>query len=340
MSNTPNQYDLASQVSAFLEQLLMEPNRQEIPAELSSVEGFNRLCAYLYTVKDIISNFSRGKFDGEVELRGSTAGYLKTLQSHIRHLVWQCKAVADGDLDQKVDCLGELSEAFNSMTRGLIRQKKVINSKQAELTRLMHNLEKEIKEKEVIAKALKTSEALYREKSWRDSPTGLYNRGYFLEAVSHKIEQIKRKREGYFCLMMMDLDHFKKINDTYGHLMGDKIVQIVATTLTTTLRKSDISCRYGGEEFAVFLFSTTLEQGKHTAEKIRLNIQNTPPPAENVTVPVTISIGLSFVDAAFIASHAKADDALMQAMEAADSALYVAKQTGRNQVMVSPALVL
>lgn len=336
MPDTPDQNNLPSQASALLEKLLMEHSQlEDIPPHLSAIEGFDRLYEFLYTVKEILCCFSMGRFDYEVQLQGSMAGYLKALQGNIRHLVWQCQAVAAGDLDQTLECMGELSEAFNTMTRGLIKQNEIISRKQTELTQITNELQFEIKKKEEMATALKASEEIYREKSWRDSLTGLYNRGYFFKAVSLEVQNLEQQKGSHFCLMMMDIDHFKQFNDTYGHLLGDQVIQIVANSLTDTLRKRDICCRYGGEEFAIFLSGTDLEQGRVIAERIRVNISSQPYPSKNVTEPITISIGLSCVASDSLAPDTQENEVLTKALAAADSALYVAKQNGRNQVRLS-----
>ena len=333
MPEAKKSIELASQIVSLLETLLMKHSKQEpIPLELLAIDGMENLCNYFVELKAIIQSFSVGQFDYKVKLRGSTAGYLKALQSNIRHLSWQCQNVAAGDFSQRVEFMGELSEAFNAMTQGLISQNEVISQKQTELLHLTNELKDEIKKKEEVGVALKISEQMYREKSLRDSLTGLYNRGYFFETIASRIEQMKRGENVHACVAMLDIDHFKKFNDTYGHLCGDLVIQMVANTISGTLRKGDVACRYGGEEFVIFLHGIDLDQSIIICERIRQNISKQPHPGVGGGDPVTVSIGVSWLDPFTFGQGDAGCDILYKVLGAADAAMYKAKHNGRNQV--------
>ena len=125
--------------------------------------------------------------------------------------------------------------------------------------------------------------------------------------------------------VMLDLDHFKEINDTHGHALGDLVLREVAGILRQHIRKSDIAVRYGGEEFVLLLFSNNAEGARVVAERIRRDIEGHVFTAGETTFRVTTSIGLcSFPDAGVVSS----DDL----MKRADAALYQAKEAGRNVV--------
>lgn len=302
---------------------------------MSAVEGLEPLCQALLDLKDVLASFSKGDFSKKYRQTGSLAGYVKALQSNIRHLAWQCVAVADGDLTQQVDFMGELSEAFNRMTASLAAKHEEIQQKQEQLTELTRNLQQEIKKKEEIADALRASEEMYRERSLHDPMTGLYNRAYFFESAAREMDSIKRQTSGRACIVMMDIDHFKRFNDTYGHICGDAVIKLVASSVSGILRKSDIFARYGGEEFVIFLANANLETGSAIAERIRATVEAQPSPAPGGQAPVTISVGLCSLTNAGVDSSANCDQILMNALAAADAALYQAKDSGRNRVCVA-----
>jgi len=156
-----------------------------------------------------------------------------------------------------------------------------------------------------------------------DSLTGLSTRRYFLERFSEEIRRSMRHKTN-LSLLMLDLDHFKKKNDSYGHLVGDVILSEVARLVKSNLREIDIVGRYGGEEFAIVLVNTKLEDAVQVAERIRQNIASTTFKAYDEIVSTTVSIGISvFPD------DGPREESLI---EAADKALYKAKESGRNCV--------
>jgi diguanylate cyclase (GGDEF)-like protein len=330
--------ELAGETVEFLENALMIHRNQAAPPELSAVEGFDRLHAHIRDLKEILVQFSNGHFECQLAQGGATVGYIKALQSNIRHLAWQCYRVTDGDFRQRVDFMGELSNAFNRMIEDLAEKQRIIDQKQGELYALAQDLRLEIKRKEEIEAALRASEAAYREKAMLDSLTGLYNRGYFFEAVSREMENLKRRPDGSFCLLMVDIDFFKKYNDTYGHLMGDQAIKAVSAVMGQTLRKSDVLARYGGEEFGIFLDNTSLNTGLMIAERIRDLVASQPNPAGPETPPLTISLGLCCVENRLIHPGSPGAYVLSKALAQADAALYEAKKNGRNQVRSSVGL--
>ena len=128
---------------------------------------------------------------------------------------------------------------------------------------------------------------------------------------------------------MLDIDHFKQINDTYGHAAGDQVLQVVAQRLKTALREADLCGRLGGEEFAVLLASTDLHEALLIAEKLRLAIQDIVMPMIDSTLRVTISIGVA-------RAHEDCPDTTTLLAQA-DAAMYQAKSSGRNRVHSGPA---
>jgi two-component system cell cycle response regulator len=169
----------------------------------------------------------------------------------------------------------------------------------------------------------KTNELL-KELSITDHLTHLYNRRYLMAELEIEFQRTLRKN-GALCLVLIDVDHFKLVNDTFGHQNGDMVLAAIAEALQVELRRYDIAARYGGEEFAMFLPDTSLGEGQIVAERLRCSVQEIafPPPLEDVAI--TISQGIAALPSPRITSV----DALIKA---ADEALYLAKRMGRNRV--------
>lgn len=162
----------------------------------------------------------------------------------------------------------------------------------------------------------------------RDPLTGALNRGAVLQRLSEELDRASRD-EHPVSLLMMDIDHFKKINDTYGHLVGDKVLKETVRRIQGVIRSYDIVGRFGGEEFLVVLPHAGEEIGVSVAERIRAAVSAEPIMDGAACVSVTLSAGVA------TAPKTKAVDILIQA---ADEALYQAKRTGRNRVCTASVL--
>lgn len=159
----------------------------------------------------------------------------------------------------------------------------------------------------------------------RDSLTGLFNRRYLEETLARELHRAVRDRYPVG-VIMLDVDHFKQINDTYGHDAGDVVLRSIGQQLLASVRAGDIVCRYGGEEFVLILPAVTLDVVTGRAEIIRQSIGSTPITFQGGILPVvTVSMGVTIV----ADSQASVSDALTRA----DTALYAAKHAGRNQVV-------
>ncbi|WEG12350.1 diguanylate cyclase [Pullulanibacillus sp. KACC 23026] len=167
-----------------------------------------------------------------------------------------------------------------------------------------------------------------------DSLTNCYNRRYMTELLSQELVHYTPKQP--FALILFDIDYFKRINDQYGHLMGDEVLCRTVQTVKHIIRPNDVLSRYGGEEFLLYLPQTDLEEAKVLAETIRLavhqNIMFFQPNLEMISV--SISIGLLHVDEAYMTSSVY-DGELVSLFETVDQALYLAKHNGRNRVEYS-----
>ncbi len=162
-----------------------------------------------------------------------------------------------------------------------------------------------------------------------DPLTGLYNRRYLEEVMEHDIARASRSGEP-FALIMADLDHFKRINDRFGHDAGDLVLKEFAQALQAQIRKGDVACRYGGEEFIVLVRGATVEAAAARADAIRQAVASLKLSVKGTALgPVTVSLGV-----AAYGDHAGTASALIAL---ADGALYAAKRNGRNRVEITRA---
>ena len=175
-----------------------------------------------------------------------------------------------------------------------------------------------------------------------DPLTGLFNRRYFSELAEAKFK-LANDGDTALSVLMLDLDHFKKVNDTYGHAAGDAILKQFATLLEYSIRHSDIPGRLGGEEFATLLLGADQETGMLIAENIRAGMERARIPYKDKVIQVTVSIGLATLRQESQNGHQDGDGETLTSitsikamLEAADKALYKAKNTGRNKVVAAP----
>ncbi len=164
------------------------------------------------------------------------------------------------------------------------------------------------------------------ESSNRDALTGAYNRKHFDERLLAELAYAARHQSST-ALLLFDIDHFKKVNDTYGHAAGDAVLRQVAGVTMTRLRTEDVFARIGGEEFAVLLRGVTTAASARLAERLRTSISAVPTMFEGRPIPITISIGCASILAD---GQVPQNDALIRK---ADERLYQAKNGGRNRVV-------
>lgn len=164
-----------------------------------------------------------------------------------------------------------------------------------------------------------------RQKALLDPLTGIANRAALNERSELEYARIKRN-DSSLLLTIIDIDHFKRINDDYGHLAGDKVLKIIAQELSKRLRKTDFIARFGGEEYVILLPETPLAEGKKLIEKLRLVIEACPFHFRGEPVTITFSAGIGKISP---------QESLEDAFERIDQALYAAKKAGRNTIIVS-----
>jgi len=159
-----------------------------------------------------------------------------------------------------------------------------------------------------------------------DFLTGLNNRRQFMTLLNQELERLRRLENHRVAVLMLDLDHFKRVNDEHGHAAGDTVLQQFAERVRGELRKVDIAGRLGGEEFAILLLDADLEAAEQFAERLRRKVAEQPVLHEGLVISVTVSLGVSVL---------RPEDAHEEtALKRADAALYEAKHQGRNRVSV------
>jgi diguanylate cyclase (GGDEF)-like protein len=168
-----------------------------------------------------------------------------------------------------------------------------------------------------------------------DHLTGLYNRKKLFEEGYRYLHMVYRSKISLACLMM-DIDHFKWINDTYGHSFGDTILRQVATQIKNSIRETDLAARYGGEEFTVLAYRTNINQALRLAERLRATVAEKTYEFEQDTLTVTISIGVALIDNSSMKQRTKTGvkEVFDRLLHESDEALYEAKERGRDQVVM------
>jgi diguanylate cyclase (GGDEF)-like protein len=218
--------------------------------------------------------------------------------------------VSAGDLEVDVPVrtrseIGYLTEVFNHMVARLRQGRD-------ELAAANEALQEKNKELEKV--------------SITDSLTGLYNRKHLMESLDGEVRRSTRYQR-HFSLLIIDIDHFKRYNDTYGHLAGDEALRRMGVILKKSIRSSDYAARYGGEEFMVFLPEAGAEAGAQMAERIRCQMAEQEMGSETHRTTVTLSVG--------VASFPQDGENSETLIRNADMALYEAKKRGRNQVIIA-----
>ncbi len=249
---------------------------------------------------------------GAIVLAVGLAAYVLglTIVRPLHRLTRGAAAVAEGDLDVEIPLVGGgevvlLTRTFNEMVSGLRAARQALaatNDELREKNRQLHEL------------------------SITDGLTGLFNRSYLTRILDNELER-SRRHQSSFAVMMIDIDHFKRFNDTHGHLAGDNVLRETASVLTECVRSCDYVARFGGEEFLVLLPETGTDEAGQAGERIRAGVEEHFADREDHD-PITVSVG--------VASFPDNGDEIDAIVHAADEALYEAKRSGRNRRVVKP----
>jgi diguanylate cyclase (GGDEF)-like protein/PAS domain S-box-containing protein len=202
--------------------------------------------------------------------------------------------------------------------RGSLQGKMIMMSDITQLYEVNDRLQSQLSE-------IQSLQAELREQAIRDPLTGLFNRRYLAETLEREFARASRE-EYPVSLALLDIDHFKKVNDSWGHHAGDLVLKALSDELRAHTRAGDIACRYGGEEFLIVFPNASLSDACQRAEQFRLRIQSLEVPWKDIQIHITVSIGL-----ANFPHHGTTSDMILTA---ADDALYQAKASGRNCIGV------
>lgn len=335
MSADNDEKSLAHAVVHHFGRLLHDVAAPQLPSELEAMDELRQLHAEHLNLRENLAAIAAGDLSKNVAYRGFVFGLIKRHVANLRHLTWQVEQVATGDLSQRVDFMGDFSDSFNRMVIQLHDTLTHLCEVQEALTELTESLRTEIAMRTTAVHALQESEARFRYLADHDSLTGALNRRSFL-SLAEKGMRSARENAKPCCVAILDVDHFKHFNDTYGHVDGDTALKHVVRICTQSLRDSDSMGRFGGEEMIFFFADVNLETGYKVADRIRQAIADTPVPLAIGPVTITASMGLSVIQPEW---EDERDPAFMQKMiSMADFALYQAKQNGRNQVCVAPEM--
>jgi diguanylate cyclase (GGDEF)-like protein len=245
----------------------------------------------------------------------------RQITNPLRVLADLASQMAGGDLYVRIemplnDEVGQLGNAFNQMTNA-------IQARESELRQLAADLEHTVEERTI---ALRQQNKRLERMAIEDPLTQIYNRRYFFELASKEVERARRYGNP-LSVVLLDADNFKKMNDSYGHLIGDQILINLANLLQKNIRSLDILARYGGEEFVILMPEITLDEARKTAERLRKLVEQTSMVTGGLDILITVSFGV----ASFESGHELDFDALLAR---ADHALYQSKESGRNRVSV------
>lgn len=294
--------EVISYVQAVLSRSTVECDG--IPDAIRDIPGMEQLSSLLFGIRHMTNALSRGDLEHRCDEKGYVIGSLKSLQADLRHLTWQARCIARGDYQHRVNFLGDFSTAFNTMAEELDKS----------------------------VSRLTTQSTEYKEMSNRDALTGLLNRRAFTNLALDAL-QAHAERGSQAVIIMMDLDSFKKINDTWGHACGDEVLRHTARLLQSRLRNDDLCCRYGGEEFILLLPHTDIQKGFHVAEQLRQSLCQTCIVYEGHEVNVTASFGVKSIN--LDNPQKNLNTAFDNAVKLVDKNLYAAKKSGKNMVVSS-----
>lgn len=229
---------------------------EELPEEFQKLgQAMELLGQWLGEAKQFSAALAKGELSYiETDRENVFVAPMKELQGTLRHLAWQTQQVAKGDYSQKVDFMGDFSEAFNTMTKQLEERREALISEKRRIEQKNAELERERKQKETLMYKFAYTEVL----------TGLYNRRYAMEKMETLVEE---KRS--FVLSFVDVDYLKYCNDTYGHLTGDAYLLEIAGALAGV---AGTLCHIGGDEFMVIAEDASVEEQNQRLEEVRREV--------------------------------------------------------------------
>ena len=271
--------------------------------------------------KDIEDFFKRQLL--EIRFRKTKNDTVKQIVLDLTETIQQIASTA-GDFDHKMEVSMEGIEAASTI-EDILSLKEGIIEEIGKVRVKSQSMKTELNEYKKTTQSLSSKLDETEAKALVDSLTNVLNRNAYNMKIAQMMRDFSSSKD-FFCLLVIDIDHFKKFNDTYGHKAGDRVLRSVAASIQVSLRASDLVFRYGGEEFVVILNSIQEDIAFILAEKIRKSVEKEYFVDKDKKLKVTISVGIACV---------KDGETEIELFERADKVMYVAKRKGRNQVEIA-----
>lgn len=285
---------------------------------------------YLSEIQTHLVHIARGEISTATPLQGYTGNILKQLQANLHQVINNAHRLTVGDFSGHAGDMGEISESLETMGKALQSALLRLEQQKKDLTELSENLRREIDARIAVEENLRCEQLRLQKLASTDPLTGLANRRYFFQLALREFERIRRTGS-HASLAMLDIDHFKELNDSLGHAAGDKALTLIAKLISGVIRPYDIVGRYGGDEF-IFLFPETSSEMTHVIlERLRAAVEKANISAGKGYPNITVSIGLTELRTDLACGNAALDQAIIRA----DEALYKAKDISRNHICIA-----
>ncbi len=307
-----NWYELAALLDSLTGLILGAQQSRQAEFEGYLQQLNQRLSQFQGNLEEAHTNYN-GSLEAERELAGDIRNQVADLNENVR------------DADDLSSLKANVELRLNSLLENIDRARELREERDNKVSQQLTTMVERIQVMEVEAQTFRRHLEEQRRQAMIDSLTGLANRAGLQRRMEEEHERWQRYG-GRLLLVVLDVDHFKSINDRFGHLAGDKVLRLIAQQLSRRLRKTDFIGRFGGEEFVILMPGVTPEQGATALEELRNGIEHAPFHFKNEPVPVTISIGFT---------EFREGDTLDSTFERADRAMYQAKEAGRNRIVAA-----
>ncbi len=305
-----NWYELTAALDALSALVLNAQQNRQVEFERYLQQLNQRLSQFQGNLEEAQSSYVDSLEEGR-SLEGAIRGEVEVLHVDVR------------EADDLNSLKANVEAKLNALLSKVDQARALREARDSQVSERLKVMVERIQVMEVEAQTFRKHLEEQRQQAMLDSLTGLSNRAGLQKRMDEEYERWLRYG-GQLLLVVLDVDHFKSINDRFGHLAGDKVLRLIATQLSRRLRKTDYIGRFGGEEFVVLMPGTSPEQGAIALEELRAGIEASPFHFKNAPVPVTISIGYT---------QFCQGDTLDDVFDRADKAMYRAKDQGRNRIV-------
>ncbi|MEH6491710.1 GGDEF domain-containing protein [Halopseudomonas sp.] len=305
-----NWYELTAALDALTTLVLNAQQNRQVEFERYLQQLNQRLSQFQGNLEEAQNSYADSLDEGR-SLEGAIRGEVEVLHEDVR------------EADDLNSLKANVEAKLNALLSKVDQARELREARESQVSERLKVMVERIQVMEVEAHTFRKHLEEQRQQAMVDSLTGLSNRAGLQKRMDEEYDRWQRYG-GQLLLVVLDVDHFKSINDRFGHLAGDKVLRLIATQLSRRLRKTDYIGRFGGEEFVVLMPGTSLEQGAIALEELRAGIEASPFHFKNEPVPVTISIGYT---------QFCQGDTLDEIFDRADKAMYRAKELGRNRVV-------